>query len=74
MVKPAAEIYRHTVAALGVSPAEALFLDDRPENIRAAEALGINSVLFTTFDDVAREIHRRFDIAVPLTATLDKNR
>jgi putative hydrolase of the HAD superfamily len=74
MVKPALEIYRHTIAVLGVSPAETLFLDDRPENIRAADALGINSILFTTLDDVAREIDRRFDIAVPLTATLDKNR
>ncbi len=62
IAKPAPEIFEHSIAALGVAPSETLFLDDRPENIRAAEALGLHAVLFTTLDEVARELARRFDI------------
>ncbi|MBZ5608853.1 MAG: HAD family phosphatase [Acidobacteriia bacterium] len=72
IAKPAPEIFRHCIDALGVPPSETLFLDDRPENIHAAQALGIHGVVFTTLDEVARELDRRFDIPVPLTATLDK--
>ena len=46
--KPEERIYRHCLEGLRVEPQEALFLDDRPENIRAARALGIAGVLFET--------------------------
>lgn len=64
--KPSPEIYRHSLAGLGVEPSEALLLDDRPENIRAAEALGIHGILFTTPEALAPELERRFAIDVPL--------
>ncbi len=51
---------------MGVQPSEALLLDDRPENIRAAEALGIHGILFTTPEALAPELERRFAIDVPL--------
>ncbi|MEO7142637.1 MAG: HAD family phosphatase [Bryobacteraceae bacterium] len=47
-VKPEERIYHHTLAGIGVAPEESIFLDDRPENIRAASALGIHGVLFET--------------------------
>ena len=72
--KPAPEIFEHSIAGLGAPPSETLFLDDRPENIRAAEALGLRAVLFTTLDEVARELARSFDSAVPLIATFRKDR
>ncbi len=70
IAKPAPEIYEHCLAKLGVAPADVLFLDDRPENIRAAEALGMHGLLFTTPQEAAAEIDRRLGMPVPLIATL----
>ena len=64
--KPSPEIYRHSLAGLGVSSSDALLLDDRVENVRAAEALGIHAILFTTPQDLPHELGRRFAIDVPL--------
>jgi putative hydrolase of the HAD superfamily len=44
LIKPDPAIYEHTLRGLGVAPAEALFLDDREVNIRAARVLGINTI------------------------------
>jgi putative hydrolase of the HAD superfamily len=71
IAKPAVEIYQHCLNGLGVTPSDVLFLDDRPENIQAANALGIHSVLFTTLEKVAAELGRRFDIPVALAGTLE---
>jgi putative hydrolase of the HAD superfamily len=70
ITKPAPEIYQHCLAKLGIAPSETLFLDDRPENIGAAEALGMHGIVFTTPHKAAAEIDRRFSIPVPLIATL----
>jgi putative hydrolase of the HAD superfamily len=51
--KPDAEIYRLTLERLGVEAAEALFVDDRSENIDAARALGLRTVLFDTRSAIA---------------------
>jgi putative hydrolase of the HAD superfamily len=48
LTKPDREIYEHCVRALGVDPSEAVFLDDRPENVEAAAAMGIHAILFET--------------------------
>jgi putative hydrolase of the HAD superfamily len=64
--KPSPEIYRHSLAGLGMGPSDALLLDDRAENIRAAEAMGIHSILFTTPQALPQELERRFAIDVPL--------
>jgi len=44
--KPEAAIYQHALKGLGVEPAEALFIDDRPENVEGAQACGIRSIQF----------------------------
>lgn len=64
--KPAPEIYQHSLAGLGVSAPDAVLIDDRVENIRAAQALGLHTVLFTTPEEFAPELERRFAIHVPL--------
>ena len=51
ILKPEREIYEYALRGLGVAPAEALFLDDRPENIEAARGLGLHTELFTTWED-----------------------
>lgn len=56
IAKPDPAIYRHTCERLGVAPSEALFLDDKPENIAAAEALGIHGLLFTDLAQLRRDL------------------
>lgn len=46
--KPGEEIFEYTLQKLDVSRTEAIFIDDRQENVTAAEALGIKSLLFET--------------------------
>ena len=45
--KPDPECYQAVLALLGAGPAEVVVLDDRPENVAGAEALGIRAVRFT---------------------------
>lgn len=44
--KPAPEIYRTLVQRLGVEPSEILFLDDEPSKLEAAEARGIQTLVY----------------------------
>ncbi len=55
MAKPDPAIYRLVLEGLGVEPSQALFLDDRPDNIHAARSLGIHSILFTDPHQAAAE-------------------
>jgi len=59
IAKPDPAIYLHTCERLGVAPADALFLDDKPENIAAAEALGIHGYLFTDAAQLRRDLAAR---------------
>ena len=45
-VKPSAEIYRYICATYGLTPSECLFVDDRADNVEAAERMGIHGYLF----------------------------
>lgn len=47
-VKPEPEIYEHCLAGIGLEPEQALFLDDRIENVRGAQRLGIHALQFTS--------------------------
>src|SRR5262249_51860859 len=47
LLKPHAEIYRHVLGDLGITPAEAVFIDNRASNVAGAEALGITGHVFT---------------------------
>jgi len=48
VVKPDARIYQLAAARLGVSPHEAIFVDDFAENVRGAQAVGMRAVHFQT--------------------------
>lgn len=48
VAKPDPAIYLHVLKELGTRPEETLFLDDKPVNIEAAEALGIRGIVFST--------------------------
>lgn len=60
--KPDPAIYRHAIDALGVAPQDCFFIDDLPENIAAARALGIHAHRFVpeNYDSIVRMAHDFF--------------
>jgi putative hydrolase of the HAD superfamily len=63
LVKPDPAIYREALVRAAVLPAQTAFVDDFPENVDAASALGMRGVLFRTSsqarEDVARLLEPR---------------
>ena len=51
-IKPYPVFWELIMKAEGYKPSETFFTDDKLENIKAASALGINAVQFTSADDV----------------------
>jgi putative hydrolase of the HAD superfamily len=47
LLKPHPDIYRHVLDDLRITPAEAIFVDNRELNVTGAEALGITGHVFT---------------------------
>jgi putative hydrolase of the HAD superfamily len=47
LLKPDADIFRHVLDDLGITPAEAVFIDNRESNVAGAGALGITGHVFT---------------------------
>lgn len=58
MVKPEAGIYTHTLERLGVAAQDALFLDDKPENIEGARRVGLHALQFTTPEKLQADLDR----------------
>lgn len=56
MRKPAPEFYQRLLDRYAVDPSKALFIDDNLRNIKAAEALGITSILFTSPQQLREEL------------------
>ncbi len=54
--KPAARIFELAFARFGIAPGEAIFIDDHPANIAAAQALGLPALLFTTPEQLALDL------------------
>lgn len=54
--KPHPAAFQHCVVALGAAPADFLFVDDREENVRAAQAVGMNGHVFDGQDNLAAAI------------------
>lgn len=61
--KPEAKIYDLALERAGVKPAQALFIDDRLDNVAAAEAKGIKSHLYTGVEGV-REFLQSYGFSV----------
>ena len=64
-VKPQPECYRSVLAMLGARPADAVFIDDRPENVAGADAVGIHGVHFTTPEVVRTALAGHGILATP---------
>jgi putative hydrolase of the HAD superfamily len=67
--KPDERIYRHAAAALGLDPAECVFVDDIAPNVRAAEAVGMVGVHHVSPDQTVTRLEELF--RVPLRPRRD---
>lgn len=56
IAKPDPAIYLQTCEALEVAPAESLFIDDKAENVAAAEKLGMHAIQFSTVERLREEV------------------
>ncbi len=56
IAKPDPAIYLHTCEKLGVRPEEALFLDDKPVNVHAAEQVGLHALHFRSVDQLRADL------------------
>jgi putative hydrolase of the HAD superfamily len=59
LAKPEAEIYQHAVEGLGVEAGQVLFVDDKAENIAAAEAAGLQGIVYDDHAVFERELKER---------------
>ena len=55
-LKPDADYFEHVVAALGVEPGRALFVDDNRINVEAARACGLDARHVRVFDALVPEL------------------
>lgn len=56
MRKPQKKIYLEVLEQLNRKPEEAIFIDDEPEFVKAAEAVGIRSILFTSPNELGKQL------------------
>jgi putative hydrolase of the HAD superfamily len=66
IVKPEAAIYHVAAQGAGVAPAEALFLDDKLENVEGARAIGMQAELYTTWEAFLDEAAGRYKLPMLL--------
>jgi putative hydrolase of the HAD superfamily len=59
LAKPEAAIYLHAAEGLHTPPENILFIDDRPENIQAALAIGMQAIQYTTHNAFEQEMQAR---------------
>ncbi len=58
-MKPDRKIYEVAIEKAGVSPSEIFFTDDKTENVLAAQAAGMDAELFTTANQLLRDLAAR---------------
>jgi epoxide hydrolase-like predicted phosphatase len=58
IMKPDVRIFQIALEKLGVKATEAIFLDDFPENVAAANALGMHSIQFTETNKALNALKR----------------
>ncbi len=56
IIKPDPAIFKHILDKLDVQASEAIFTDDNPHNVAAAESVGIHSIVFTSEKALRQEL------------------
>jgi len=64
-MKPDPAIYHAAAAQAGCRPDEVFFVDDRLENVEGAWRAGLDAVLYTTAEQLARDLHTRGVAVLP---------
>lgn len=64
VTKPDAAIYEKCVGDLGLQPSEVVFLDDRPENVKGANAVGLHAVHFESAAQALGELSSRYGVVL----------
>lgn len=66
-IKPEPEIFEIALSRLGVGANEAIFVDDNPNYVAAAEAVGLQGVIYRDFDEFKQQLaHTRNQDAVEI--------
>jgi putative hydrolase of the HAD superfamily len=58
--KPGRKIYDLTLNRLGIQARQALFIDDKPENIEGAKQAGLQTIFFKIIENFKKDIARLF--------------
>jgi putative hydrolase of the HAD superfamily len=58
-IKPAAEFYHACAAAAGAAPGECVFIDDMPENVEGAQAVGMEGTVFRDVPSLVQALRAR---------------
>lgn len=69
LAKPDQAIYRHAADGMGLSAASILFVDDREDNIAAAEAFGMQAIRYADHASFIAEVSALANGALPLPST-----
>jgi 2-haloacid dehalogenase len=56
MRKPFAEFYRRLLNKFHIEPSQALFIDDSMRNVKAAEQVGIRSIVFQSPEKLRKDL------------------
>jgi putative hydrolase of the HAD superfamily len=56
LIKPEAAIYEHSLRGVGVPASEALFVDDKEQNVQGARALGMHAIRFQSIEQLAGDL------------------
>jgi 2-haloacid dehalogenase len=59
LIKPDEAIYRLHTQTFALEPGATLFIDDNPDNVKAAQDFGWQAVLFTGVEGLARDLDTR---------------
>lgn len=59
MIKPNRWIYAELLRRYQIDPAEAIFFDDNPENVKAAREMGLHAAVFTSVEEALSEIQKK---------------
>jgi putative hydrolase of the HAD superfamily len=55
-IKPDRAIYLHTIKILAVDPPQAIFIDDREENLKEARAIGIQAIRYQSVERLRQDL------------------
>jgi epoxide hydrolase-like predicted phosphatase len=61
LVKPDRFIYEKVLSELDVKPAEAVFVDDFPENVAGAKTVGLEAIRFISPEQALQDLERLLD-------------